>query len=147
MRVAAWHGKLPRASELAWALREVDARVALVRHGDTVEAWGRAGDGEALRRLGNDDGTRKLDEANALVALIADRVQTWSDRAPDPDQPLLVETADDRRARGLRVKGEGEEPTRWWVYATIAGAVLAGALVIYSHDQADDTQRVELKYP
>jgi hypothetical protein len=145
-RVASWHGKLPRPSELAWALREVDARVALVRHGDTVEAWGHAGEGEALRRLGNDDGTRKLDETKALVALVADRVQTWSDRAPDPDQPLLVETPEERRARGVRGKGE-DEPTRWWVYATIAGAVLAGAIVIYANDQADDMQRVELKYP
>jgi hypothetical protein len=146
-RVASWHGKMPRPSELAWALREVDARVALVRHGNTVEAWGHAGEGEPLRRLGNDDGTRKLEEANALVALIADRVQTWSDRAPDPDQPLLVETADERRARGLKVKGEEEPPTKWWVYATIAGAVLTGAIVIYANDQADNTQRVELKWP
>jgi hypothetical protein len=147
MRIASWHGKRPKPSELAWALREVNARVALVRHGDTVEAWGHAGEGEALRRLGNDDGTRKLDEAPALVALVADRVQTWSDRAPDPDQPLLVETPEERRSRGLRREGEEEPPTKWWVYAAIAGAVLTGAIVIYAHDQADNTQRVELKYP
>jgi hypothetical protein len=146
-RVASWQGKLPKPKELAWVLREVDARVALVRHGDTVEAWGHAGEGEPVRRLGNDDGVRKLAEADALVALIADRVQTWSDRAPDPDQPLLVETPAERRARGIGKKGEQEEPTRWWVYATIAGALLGGALVIYAHDTAEDTQRVELKYP
>jgi hypothetical protein len=146
-RVASWHGRLPKPKELAWALREVDARVALVRHGNTVEAWGHAGEGEPVRRLGNDDGVRTLDEAPALVALVADRAQTWSDRAPDPDQPLLVETPAERRARGLRGKGEEEEPTKWWVYATIAGAVLAGAVVIYAHEQATDTQRVELTYP
>jgi hypothetical protein len=33
------------------------------------------------------------------------------------------------------------------VYATIAGALLGGALVIYAHDTAEDTQRVELKFP
>lgn len=146
-RIASWHGKVPKPKELAWALREVDARVALVRHGDTVEAWGHAGEGEPVRRLGNDDGMRKLDEAPALIALVADRSQTWADRAPDPDQPLLTETPEERKARGQLKKGEEEEPTRWWVYATIAGAVLAGAIVIYAHDQADDTQRVELKYP
>jgi hypothetical protein len=146
-RVASWHGKLPPAKELSAVLRDVDARVALVRHGSTVEAWGHAGEGEPLRRLGGDDGTRTLDEAAALVALVADRVQTWSERAPDPDRPLLVETPEERRQRGLLRKSEEEEPTRWWVYATIGGAILAGALVIYAHDQADDTQRVELKWP
>jgi hypothetical protein len=146
-RVASWHGKVPRPKELDWALREVNARVALVRHGNTVEAWGHAGEGEPLRRLGNDDGLRTLDEAPALVALVADRVQTWSDRAPDPDQPLLVETPEERRARGLTRKGEEDEPTKWWVYASIAGAVLAGAVIIYAHDQPDDRQRVELTNP
>lgn len=144
--VASWHGKLPKPKELAWVLREVDARVVLVRHGDIVEAWGHAGQGEPVRRLGNDDGVRKLGEVEALVALVADRAQTWSDRAPDPDQPLLVETPEERRQRGLLRDGE-EEPTRWWVYAAIAGAVVAGALVIYAHDSAEDTQRVELKFP
>jgi len=147
MRVASWHGKVPKPKEIAWALGQVDARVALVRHGDTVEAWGHAADGEPIRRLGNDDGSRKLDEAPALVALVADRAQTWAERAPDPDQPLLTETPAERNARGHLKKGEEEEPTRWWVYATIAGAVVAGAIVIYAHDQANDTQRVELKYP
>jgi hypothetical protein len=145
-RIASWHGNLPKPKELAWVLREVNARVALVRYGDTVEAWGHAGEGEPLRRLGNDDGIRKLDEAPALVALVADRIQTWSDRAPDPDQPLLVETPEERKKRGLLVDDK-EEPTRWWVYATIAGAVVAGAIVIYAQDTRDNIQRVELTYP
>jgi hypothetical protein len=145
-RIASWHGKVPKAKELAWVLREVDARVLLVRHGDTVEAWGHAGQGEPVRRLGNDDGIRKLDETAALVALVVDRAQTWSDRAPDPDQPLLVETREERRQRGL-LRDEEEEPARWWVYAAIAGAVVGGALIIYAHDSAQDMQRVELKWP
>jgi hypothetical protein len=33
------------------------------------------------------------------------------------------------------------------VYATIGGALLAGAIVIYSHDASSQTQRVELHYP
>lgn len=147
-RVASWHGTLPKPSELAWVLREVDARIALVRHGDTIEAWGHAGQGEPVRRLGNDDGVRPLTEAAALVALAADRARTWSERAPDPDQPLLVETPEERRQRsdGL-LREQPEERTRWWVYAAIAGALVGGALVIYAHDSADDTQRVELKWP
>ncbi|HEY5926088.1 MAG TPA: hypothetical protein VIV11_30590 [Kofleriaceae bacterium] len=145
-RVASWHGNMPKPKELAWALRKVDARVALVRHGDVVEAWGHAGEGEPVRRLGNDDGVRPLVEASELVALVADRVQTWTDRAPDPDQPLLVETPEERRKRGL-LREDKEETTRWWVYATIAGAVLTGAIVIYAQGNVEDTQRVELKYP
>jgi len=146
-RIASWHGSVPKPKELAWVLREVNARVALVRHGDIVEAWGHAGQGEPLRRLGNDDGVRKLGEAAQLVALVADRVQTWSDRAPDPDTPLLVETPEERRRRGILRNGEQEEPTRWWVYATIAGAVVIGAIVLYAENSAENTQRVELKYP
>ena len=146
-RVRSWHGALPRPTELAWVLREVDARVALVRHGDTVEAWGHAGAGEPVRRLGNDDGVRPLAEVNALVALVADRIQTWSDRAPDPDQPLLVETPAERRARGILREGEEEEPTRWWVYATLAGALIAGAVIIYAHGQTEDSQHIDLRYP
>ena len=147
MRIASYHGKVPRPKELGWVLREVRARVAIVRHGDVIEAWGHAGEGEPVRRLGgNDDGVRKLGEAAQLVALIRDRVQTWTDRAPDPDQPLLVETPEERKQRGLTVDDK-EEKTRWWVYASIAGAVLAGAVVIYAHDTAHDTQRIEVKYP
>jgi hypothetical protein len=146
-RVAGWGGKLPSPAELATVMSAVKARAALVRHGGTVEAWGHAGLGEQVRRLGgDDDGVRPLAEAPALVALVADRVQLWKDRAPDPDRPLLVETPAERAAR-QGDKGEKEEPTRWWVYATIGAALAAGALIIYTHDTADNMQRVELHVP
>lgn len=143
-RVAGWHGTMPSPAELTTVMTAVNARVALIRKGSTIEAWGHAGLGEPLRRLGNDDGVRTLDDASDLVALISDRIQTWSDRAPDPDQPLLTETPLEQRAR----KATEQEPaTRWWVYAAIGGAILAGAVVIYAHDTADNTQHVELHYP
>ena len=144
-RVASWQGKVPSPKELGSVLGAVNARVALVRHGNTVEAWGRAVKAETVRRLGADDGVRTLDEVDSLLGLIADRVQTWNDRAPDPDQPLLVETKQEREL--LRESRKEEEPTRWWVYATIAGAVVAGAFVIYANDTRDNTQRVELRWP
>jgi hypothetical protein len=143
-RVASWKGKLPSDAELADVLKTVHARIALVRHGDTVEAFGHAGLAQPLRRLGGDDGTRPLADVDRLAALVADRVQSWNDHAPDPDQPLLV---DDVRTRAAKKLAEGQEPTRWWVYATIGGALLAGAIVIYAHNSASDTQRVELHYP
>ena len=139
-RVGSWHGQLPPPAELDRVLAKVHARVALIRHGNTVEAWGHAGRAEPLIRLGGADGIRPLAEADRAAALVADRVQTWSERAPDPDRPLLLE---DRAARD----GGRDEPTRWWVYASIAGAVLAGAIVIYAHDQQSTTQHVELHFP
>lgn len=143
-RVASWHGTLPPPGELAAVLATVHARVALVRHGDTVEAWGHAGPAQPVLRLGGDDGTRALADVDRQAALVADRVQTWNDHAPDPDQPMVVE---DVRTRAAKKLAEGQEPTKWWVYATIGGALLAGAIVIYAHDAASDTQRVELHYP
>jgi hypothetical protein len=147
-KITSWNGSMPAPREIEAVMNEVGARVALVRHGATVEAWGHAGRGEPLRRLGNDDGVRPLAEAPALVALVADRIATWNNRAPDPDQPLLVEPPEERRRAGGKGKnGEEEEPTKWWVYATIGGALLAGANIIYPHDSADNSQRVELHYP
>ncbi len=149
-RVAGWGGKLPAPTELEAVFAEVGARTALVRHGNTVEAWGRANEGDPVHRLGEgDDGVRPLGEVAALAALIADRLDTWNDRAPDSDRPLLVETPEERRRRNG--KGDDDEDrdsgTPWWVYATIGGAVLVGGIVIYAKETTDDTQRIELKYP
>lgn len=138
-RVAGWHGRVPAPTELAWVLGRVDARVAFVRYGDTVEVWGRAGRAEAPRRLGAEDGVGTLAEAPRLVALAIDRVAGWNDHAPDPDRPLVLEARDALRAR--------ETPTRWWVYAAAAASVLAIGIGVYAHDSAHDTQHVELRYP
>ena len=140
-RIASWHGAMPSTDELAAVLVAVNARAAVVRHGDVVEAWGHAGKAEPVRRLGGEDGTRAVSDASRLIALVVDRVQGWNDHAPDPDQPLLVESPDER------IKKSHDEPTKWWVYATIGAAVLAGAIAIYAHDSGTDTQRVELHYP
>jgi hypothetical protein len=144
-RVRGWRGALPPARELEAVLKEVGARVAIVRHGSTIEAWGHANRGEPVRRLGDDDGIRTLDQAPALAALIADRLEAWTERAPDPDQPLLVETREGIPL--LRESQPAEERTKWWVYATVAGSVLAGALIIYAYERSDPTQRIELRYP
>ncbi|MBA3455540.1 MAG: hypothetical protein H0T42_20775 [Deltaproteobacteria bacterium] len=124
-------------------LAQVSARVAIVRTGERIAAWGRVGRSEAPHALGGDDGVGTLAEAPRLVAVIADRVQAWTDRAPDPDQPLLVE---DPKTRGTR-KERVDEPTRWWVYAAILGAVGGGVTLMLLHDTASNTQRVELDYP
>ncbi len=142
-RVARWSGAVPDPIELGIVFDEVKVRVALIRHGESLEAWGRIGRSEPPRRLGGDDGLGTLTEADRLAALIADRVQVWNDHAPDPDQPLLVE---DPKARAAR-KGKADEPTRWWVYGALIGAAAVGLGVMYANDHADNTQRVELHYP
>jgi hypothetical protein len=141
-RVAGWKGKLPPDAELAAVVQQTHARVALIHHGDVVEAWGHSVPAVPMRRLG-DDGIRPLPDVDRLARLVADRVMSWNEHAPEPDQPLLVESLDTRAKHTTQT----EQPTKWWIYATIGGALLAGAIVIYAHDQASDTQRVELRYP
>jgi len=142
-RVAGWHGRVPSPQELAAVFETIEARVAVIRYGDTIEAWGRIGTSELPRRIGGEDGVGTLADTDRVVALIADRVQTWNDHAPDPDRPLLVETPRERQLRS----GKADEPTRWWVYAAIVGAVGAAAIAVYAHDSATDTQHVELHFP
>ncbi|MGE0868766.1 MAG: hypothetical protein AB7P03_09395 [Kofleriaceae bacterium] len=142
-RVASWNGMVPAGWELGWVMTEVNARVAVIRHGTTVEVWGRPGNTGTPYRLGGEDGIGTLDDLDRLLALAVDRVQAWNDRAPDPDQPLLTETTADRAKRG----GVEDDTTKWWVYATIIGALATGAAIVYAHDSASDVQRVELRVP
>lgn len=145
-RVAGWNGKLPAPDELAWVLARVHARIAIVRHGDTIEAWGQIGRSEAPHAIGGDDGVAPIAEAPRVLGLVTDRIHTWNDHAPDPDRPLLVESSEPGGPRGDR-RDSGDRPTKWWVYAAIAGAAAIGATIIVVHDSASDRQRVELHYP
>lgn len=142
-RVAGWSGKLPPPAELAWVLGQVHARIALIRHGSQIDAWGQVGPSEAPHLLGGDDGTAPIADASRVLGVIADRLAAWSAHAPDPDRPLLTEDSVPRGARHDQAEG----PTKWWVYAAIGGALAAGATIILVHDAASDRQRVELHYP
>jgi hypothetical protein len=143
-RVASWRGALPPPEELGWVLARVRARVAIVRHGDSVEAWGRIGLADKPRRLGGDDAIVPATEPERVLALVVERVKAWNDRAPDPDRPLLVE---DPRDRIGELRRRREEPAKWWVYAAIIGAVGASAAIILVYEAGSDRQRVELHYP
>lgn len=142
-RVADWKGKLPPPAELAFVLGRVHARIALIRHGDTVEAWGHVGRSEAPHLLGGDDGVAPLADAARLLGVVADRIAAWSGHAPDPDQPLLVDDTGPRR----RGDDGPPPPTKWWVYAAIGGAIAVAATIILVHDSASERQRVELHAP
>jgi hypothetical protein len=143
-RVASWRGALPPPEELGWVLARVRARVAIVRREGSVEAWGRIGLADRPHRLGGDDAIVPVTEAERMLALVVERVRAWSDRAPDPDRPLLVE---DPRDRVGELRRRREEPARWWVYAAIVGAIGASAAIILVHEAGSDRQRVELHYP
>jgi hypothetical protein len=142
-RVAGWGGKLPPADELAWLLERVHARIALIRRGDRIEAWGQIGRSEPPHPIGGDDGAAPLAEVGRVLGVIADRIGAWEAHAPDPDMPLLTEGGG---LRGPR-KDQAEGGTKWWVYAALGGALAVGATIILVHDAASDRQRVELHYP
>jgi hypothetical protein len=142
-RVAGFHGAVPAAGELAWLLDQVHVRIALVRHGDTVEAWGQVGRTELPHRLGD---AAPIGEVSRVLDAVDARIRRWADHAPDPDTPLLVESPGEREQRGVR-SDVASKPTKWWVYAAIAGAAAIGATIILVHDASSDRQRVEVRYP
>ncbi len=137
--VAAWRaGAVPAsATELGALMDRVGVRVALVLAGtDTVQVWAKGPGERAARKL--DDGSRV--DLMAIAAMVSDRVASWDGRAPDPDRPLLYETHGER-------EGRRNDPVRWWVYASIVGAVLVGSGILYLQDTADDHQKITITFP
>lgn len=142
-KVANWRGKFPSSSDLAWVLDQVHARIAMIRSGDRIEAWGRAGSLELPRRLGGAEGAGSIADADRVAKLLVDAVQGFSSRAPDSTQPLLVDAG---RFSGQR-RANRDEPTKWWVYAAIGAAFAASAAVVYFHYSESNVEHLELHYP
>lgn len=144
-RIARLRGALPSAVDLGEVMTLANTRIAIVRKGDSLQAWGRVSPTEAPHLLGGEDGgTGSLEETDRIVRLVVDRVQAWNDRTPDPDQPLLLEDPKDRTRRNKERK---DEPTKWWVYAAIGGAIVAGGIFLIATETANDVQHVELHAP
>lgn len=141
-RIASWKGQRPTPQELGWVMAKTQTRIALIRRGNGLEAFGRLALAEPPHKLGDEESI-PLAEVQRAVALLDDRVNTWKDRAPDPDQPLLVEDGKPRDRDG-KLK---DPPTKWWVYATVIGAVAAGAAIVFATESGSDRQRVELHVP
>lgn len=74
-----------------------------------------------------------------MVAAATRAYAAAHDRGPDLTLPLVREPP--TAAKPTR------DPTRWWVYAAIGGALVAGAAAIYAADAGDDHQRFELSFP
>jgi hypothetical protein len=79
-----------------------------------------------------------------VLGVVADRIHAWNDHAPDPDQPLLLDSGGARRSART---DEGDRPTKWWVYAAIAGAAAVGGVILLVNEIGTDRQRVELHSP
>jgi hypothetical protein len=133
-RVAAWRAGSASAAGLAQLMRSLDVRFALVLAGRSAQVWGVQRYAKKARLLG----TKAPSDTVAIGALVIDHAKAWDGRAPDPTLPLLRE---DRTAKPTKKR------QKWWVYATIIGAVAVGAAIIAARDLADDHQRFELTFP
>jgi hypothetical protein len=94
--------------------------------------------------IGGERTLHRLADAAELAKAIVAHVRTWTDHAPDPNRPLLVETAEERAARGA---GDHDIPTKWWVYAVIGGVISAGVALAVWRADTSNMQDVELHYP
>ena len=123
------------AGAIADVLALSGAELALVIvSGGTIEAWQAKSD-KGARRLGQ---RRNAEQAAGLLA------RTRAERAPDPNVPLLRETDAERVARANR---DDKKPTKWWVYAAVAGAAAVGAGIIILGSSGEDRQRIEITLP
>ena len=140
--IHAWRDKVspPTNAGLTAVMAAAKVRFAIVLAGArTAEVWGKAARDPVAKKLD----TGALESPMELGAIITDRVAAWDGRAPEGE--LLTETADERAA--LYGGSRRETKAKWYVYASIAGAVLIGGLVIYANDAATDRQRITITGP
>lgn len=116
------------------------AKRVLVFDGPASTAW---------HPIGATDGQLTFTAVGATHVRTMDELATFADRAngsnaklraPVPDQPLLLDNALPKRDAS-----EGE-PTKWWVYASVLGAVAAGAAIIYAQDASTDRQTIQVRW-
>ena len=154
-RVAAWRDHSPAgattgptAADLGLVMTAVRAHLVVVRTGDTIVVWGRPGLAGPARILVGRDGAEAgrgtLADASRLIGAAAVRATAWREHAPDPDAPLLTE----QPGSGLLLREHDRDaPARWWVYAAVLGAVVAGGIFLYVENAGSDRQRVEVHVP
>jgi hypothetical protein len=136
-QIGGWRraGEPPTGAALGAVMGTLGVRFAFVLTGDaTARLWARPPGQRSARAID----AASMSEPLPLAGQVADRVAAWDGRAPDPDRPLL---RDDGKG-----KKDGDHP-RWWIYASIVGAVVAGGAVIYAQDTAQDRQRIEVEWP
>jgi hypothetical protein len=142
-QIATWQGEPPTPGELTEMMTRLSVRFAVVLDdGAPPVLWIRGPD-DTTARAAETKLARPPDAAAIAQAVVA-RASVWSDGGPDPDRPLLTE--DDVPRRGGKRDDRVQEPTRWWVYAVIGGALAAGAVTIYALETGQDRQRIELTF-
>lgn len=126
--VRGWQtGSAPAAADVAELARAHAVELVVVLEADgAIAAWRHDGDGAT--RLARGDQAAAVAAARAAYAAA-------HERAPDPTIPLEREAPK-----------KPTEPTRWWVYAAIGGALAAGAIAIYAADAGEDRQRFVLEF-
>ena len=135
--VRSWRSGAASANALAIAdlLTEVGVRFAiLLWEGDRAEVWTLPPLARAARRV-----TSGIMRAPIpLAAALRDAATRLNGQDPDADVQILTQPSK---------KKETKKRQKWWVYASIIGAVAVGASIILAGDLASDRQRIELSYP
>jgi hypothetical protein len=136
--IARWRaGEEVTPRELGALLDRCRLRVGLVLAQEgKIEVWGVGKRGRPAQLLGS------AARAAGVGAIVNERVAAWN-RGPGmaPDQEILRETPRDR------TRGAGSKPQRWWVYASIIGAVAVGTAIVIANETAEDRQRIEVTVP
>lgn len=139
-RVAAWVQRTdsPTAASLERVMTKADVRFAFVMAGKQVEVWAVNRLRQPARRLGADDPRAAL----ALASLVLSQLRRWDRTGPDPNVRLITSGDDPVNDKNKTSKGP-----RWWVYASLVGAVAIGAGIIIARDLAKDRQQIEIMWP
>lgn len=116
-----------RAAVLAAMTATAAPQAVLLRSATSAEIWRRAADGVGLAK-------------HATVPLAASRIVAALTAAPVAEAPLL----DDKTAPRY---GQKASTTRWWVYASLAGAIALSTTVLLVAGSGDDVQRIEVRGP
>jgi hypothetical protein len=131
-RVQQWQaGRLPGAPEISQLLADASAQVAIVVGNQVAEFWGLRDD--AAVRLGVTDLGDEARTAEILAAYREGRGENL-----DTHMPLLVEE---------RARAATKRRREFWVYGAILGAAALGTLILVASENADHTQRIEIRGP
>ncbi len=116
-----------RAAVLAAMTATGAPQAVLLRSATSAEIWRRAADGVGLAK-------------QATVPIAASRIVAALAATPTEPAPLL----DDKSAPAL---GRKNSTTRWWVYASLAGAIAISTTVLLVAGGGGDVQRIEVRGP
>lgn len=125
------------ATRFAVVIVDSGSSLAAGTDGVLLRVWGKASQNDKAQPLGEFRSSELLE----LGSFIQNRAALWDGRGPNPDLPVTVNVTENG------MNQQTKEPQKWWVYASIIGAVLVGAAAVYASDAVDDRQKIELTWP